>query len=58
MLGGNYDLILCDSDYAFASLSRFLCCAECFWEAVWREMMESIADLVNYGTLGKRLSIK
>lgn len=56
MLGGNYGLILCDSDYAFVSLQAdFSFLRNASAEAVSREMLESVADLVNFGTLGQKL---
>ncbi len=56
MLGGNYGLILCDSDYAFVSLQTdFSFLKNASGEAVSREMLESVADLVNFGTLGQEL---
>ena len=56
MLGGNYGLILCDSDYAFVSLQAdFSFLRNASGEVVSREMLESVADLVHFGTLGQEL---
>ena len=56
MLSGNYGVILCDSDYAFVALQAdFSFLGNASGEAVSREMLESVADLVNFGTLGQEL---
>ena len=56
MLAGNYGLILCDSDYAFISLQAdFSFMENSSGEVISRGMLESVADLVNFGTLGQEL---
>lgn len=55
MLGGNYGVILCDSDYAFVALQADFSFMKNTSEEASRAMLERVADLVNFGTLGQEL---
>ena len=55
MLSGEYGVILCDSDYAFIALQANFSFMKNTSETASREMLERVADLVNFGTLGQEL---
>ena len=56
ILGKSYGIVLYDSDYAFVTLQAdFTFMQNSTGETASREMMERLADLVNFGSLGREL---